>query len=163
MTTRSKWPGPKRRTPSLVSSIRAVLDLFVDDLLVAVEAEVVLLFGGILFGHTEALLRTGTFPLVPAPFPPAGERVRHALGVPVLHRQVVEHVDHPGEQRWVRDGEPGVLHVVGVGRPVPAEVAQEREHVLADDLVRLLRLHLPEPVPAQILVRPAAAVHALWE
>src|SRR5690606_39409772 len=65
----------------------AVLDLFVDDLLVAVEAEIVLLVGDILFGHAEALLGTGTFPLVPAPFPPAGERVRQVVLVVLVAGQ----------------------------------------------------------------------------
>ena len=39
-----------------------------------------------------------------------------ALGVAVLHVELVEHVDDLGEQRRRRDGEAGVLHVVRVGR-----------------------------------------------
>ena len=79
------------------------------------------------------------------PFCPArGDLAEHvlvevALGVAVLHRDVVEQVHDLGQQRRRRDGEPGVLHVVGVGRVVAAQRAQEREDVLADDREHLAR------------------------
>ncbi len=70
-----------------------------------------------------------------AVLPGSGDLAEHvlvevALGVPVLHRQAVQHVHHPRQQRRGRDGEARVLHVVGVGGAVPAQGAEEREHVL---------------------------------
>ena len=52
-------------------------------------------------------------------------------GVAVIHRHLVDHVHHLGQQRGRGDGEARVLHVVRVGRVVAAQRSQEREDVLA--------------------------------
>ena len=57
--------------------------------------------------------------------------VEVALGVAVLHRDLVDEVDDLGKQLRGGDGEAGVLHVVRVGRAVAAECPEEREDVLA--------------------------------
>ena len=70
------------------------------------------------------------------PFCPArGDLAEHvlvevALGVAVLHRDIVDQVDHLGQQRRRGDSEARILHVMRVGRAVAAERAQEREDVL---------------------------------
>ena len=78
--------------------------------------------------------------------------VQVARGVAVVHRDVVEHVDHPGDQGRGRDGEAGVLHVLGVGRAVTAELAEEREHLLPDGLEHDAGLEVLEPRPAQVVL-----------
>ena len=78
--------------------------------------------------------------------------VEVAAGVAVGHRDVVEHVHHPRQQLRGGDGEPGVLHVHGIGGPVAAERAQEREHLVGDRLVHDRRLVVLEPRPAQVLL-----------
>ena len=45
-----------------------------------------------------------------------------ALGVAFLHGHGVEQVHHLGQQRWSRDGEARVLHVVRVGGLGTAEL-----------------------------------------
>ena len=63
------------------------------------------------------------------------ELVDIALGVAVFHRNVIEHVHHLSQQARRGDGEPGVLHVVGVGGPITGLVqscSQKGKHVLAD-------------------------------
>jgi hypothetical protein len=59
--------------------------------------------------------------------------VEVALGVPVVHRHVVEYVHDLRQQRWSRNRASSVLHVVGVGRVVAAQRPQEREDVVVDD------------------------------
>ena len=41
--------------------------------------------------------------------------VEVTVGVAVRHWDVVDHVDHARQQCGVGDGEPGILHVLGVG------------------------------------------------
>lgn len=76
--------------------------------------------------------------------------VQVAVRVPVLHRDVIEQVDHSGEQRGVLDGVPRILHVLGIGRAFTPEAAQERVHLRADDPVHRLGVLVLEPVPAQV-------------
>ncbi len=96
----------------------------------------------------------------------AGDLAQHvlveiALGVAILHGHVVEQIDHLGQERGRGNGEARVLHVVGIGRAVAAQVAQERKDVLADDLVHLGRGEVLELAPAKVLVRPPAVILAL--
>ena len=56
---------------------------------------------------------------------------RSPLVSPSLQRDVVEHVDGFRQQVRRGDGEPRVLHVLGVRRVVPAELPQPGEHPLA--------------------------------
>ena len=56
----------------------------------------------------------------------------------VLHRHLVEEVDHLGQERGRGDGEARVLHVMRVGGVVAAERAQEGEDVLIHDIEHLL-------------------------
>ena len=79
--------------------------------------------------------------------------VQVALGVAVLHRHLVDHVDDLGQQRRRRDREPSVFHVLGVRRPVTTECSQEWKDVVADDLEHLLGFKVFEPGPAQIVER----------
>jgi hypothetical protein len=57
--------------------------------------------------------------------------VEVALGVTALHGERGNKIDHLDQQRRRRDGESGVLHVLGIGRAVAAQVAQERKDVVA--------------------------------
>jgi len=75
-------------------------------------------------------------------------------------RQLVEQVDHLGQQRRGRDGEARVPHVVRVGRVVAAEGAQEGEDVLADDGEHLRRGEVLEARPAEVLMVAPAGVRA---
>ena len=73
-----------------------------------------------------------------AVLPGGGDLAEHvfvevALGVAILHRHLVDHVHHLGQQRRRGDGEARVLHVVRVGGVVAAQRAQEREDVFVDD------------------------------
>ena len=81
--------------------------------------------------------------------------VQVAVGVAVVHGHVVEHVHHPRQQGGCGDGEAGVLHVLGVGRPIPTEAAQEREHLLANGLMHHPRFEVLELRPAQQLLAGA--------
>jgi hypothetical protein len=81
--------------------------------------------------------------------------VEVALRVAILHRHRGEQVDHFREQRRRRNREAGVLHVVGVGRVVSAQRAQEREDVLADHGIHFRRRQILETRPAQLVVGPA--------
>ena len=78
------------------------------------------------FHHQRNLLARGAELAV---LPGAGDLPEHvfvevALGVAVLHRQLVDEVHHLREQRRLRDGEARVLHVLRVGRAVAAERAE---------------------------------------
>jgi len=46
---------------------------------------------------------------------------------------MVDHVDHFRQQRRRRDGEPGILHVRGVGRFLAAKRAEKRKLMFADN------------------------------
>ena len=103
-----------------------------------------------------------------AVLPGAGDLPEHvfvevALGVAVLHRHAVNHVHDLGEQRGRGDGEARVLHVVRVGGVVAADVAQEREGVLADDAEHFLSLEMFEARPAEIVVGAFLRVFAFGE
>ena len=83
--------------------------------------------------------------------------VQVALGVALLHRHLVDHVDDLREQARRRDREPRVLHVMRVGGLVAAQRPQERKDVLADDVVHVGRREMLEPRPAVVLVRARRA------
>jgi hypothetical protein len=95
--------------------------------------------------------------------------IQVAGGVAVLHRDVVKHVHHTGQQLRGWDGEAGILHMFAVGRPVPAEGAEERENLRVDDLEHLAGLIVLEHRPSQLLpiwaeaqgLRPAGAARLL--
>ncbi len=86
-----------------------------------------------------------------------------ALGVAAAHVELVELVDHLGEEGGARHLEPRVAHVARIGRTVTAQRAQEREDVLVDDAEHLARLEILELRPAQVLVVLAALVLAFGE
>ena len=73
-----------------------------------------------------------------------------ALGVAVLHRDLVDEVDRLGEERGGRDRETGVAHMPRVCGAVAAEGPQEREHVLAHDRVHVGRSEVLEVRPAVV-------------
>ena len=96
----------------------------------------------------------------------AGNLAQHvlvevALGVAVVHRHLVDHVHHLGQQRGRGDGEAGVLHVVRKGAAVAAQTAHEGEHMLADHGVHLGRREVLEARPAQVGVVTALGVGAI--
>ena len=89
-----------------------------------------------------------------AVLPGGGDLAEHvlvevALDVAVLQGKLIQRVHCFHEQVRRRDGEPRVLHMVGVRRVVPAELSQPGEHSVGDDLVHLLRLQFAELRPAQ--------------
>ncbi len=43
-----------------------------------------------------------------------GERINVTQATPVVHRDLIQHVHDLRQQRWSRNREPGVLHVMGV-------------------------------------------------
>ena len=59
--------------------------------------------------------------------------VEVALGVAIVHGDLVDQVHNPRQERWRGDGEARVLHVLGVGRAVAARGAKERKDVLVHD------------------------------
>lgn len=83
------------------------------------------------------------------------------LGVAIVHPHIVELLHRLSEQRRRRNAEARVLHVLAESRTLPAERAQEREHVLVNDCEHLARLEGFEPRPAQILVGAAALILTL--
>ncbi len=100
-----------------------------------------------------------------AVLPGAGDLAQHvlveiALGVAILHGHVVEQVHHLGQERGRGNGEARVLHVLGIGRAVAAQVAQERKDVLADYLVHLGRGEVLELAPAEFFVGAPAVLAA---
>jgi hypothetical protein len=83
-----------------------------------------------------------------------------ALGVPLLHRDVVEHVHHLRQQRRRRDGEARVLHMVRVRGVSAAELSRralEREEVVADHREHVGGREVLEARPAVVLVGPPFA------
>ena len=100
--------------------------------------------------------------------PSAGNLAQHvfvevALGIPVLHRDMVEQVHHFGQQRRGGDGKAGILHVMAVGRAIAAHGAQEGEDMLAHDRIQVPRCEVLEAGPAEVLVSPALGVSAFRE
>jgi hypothetical protein len=83
--------------------------------------------------------------------------VEVALGVAVLHRNLIHHVYNFCEKRGSWDREPGILHVACISA-VAAKRSQEREDVLADHLVHLSGRHMLEAAPTQVCVGPSLAV-----
>ncbi len=71
--------------------------------------------------------------------------VKVALGVPIFHRDVVDHVHDFCQKGRRRDSEPGILHVRGVGRFLAAKRAQKREYMFADNGVHVGRREVLEP------------------
>ena len=65
--------------------------------------------------------------------------VQVALDVPLVQGEFVQDVNGLGQQVRRGDGEPRVLHVLGVRGVLAAESTQPREHAIGDDLVHLLR------------------------
>ena len=86
--------------------------------------------------------------------------VKIALGVAVVHGDLVDHVDNFGEQGRRGDGEASALHVPGVGGAVTAEGAQPGEDVVAYHGIHLARIEVLEARPAEILVGALLAVFA---
>jgi len=80
--------------------------------------------------------------------------VEIAVGVAVVHRDLVEHVDDLRQHGRVRDREAGVLHVLGVRRVVAADLVavllQEREHLGGHRLEHHFRVEVLETAPAQV-------------
>ena len=78
--------------------------------------------------------------------------VQVAGGIAIFHRDAVEHVHHTGQQLRGWDCEAGVLHVLAVGRAVPAKGPEKREHLLRDDLEHLAWLVVLKHRPPQVLL-----------
>ena len=87
--------------------------------------------------------------------------VEVALGVPVLQRNVRQHVDDLGQQRRGRNGEARALHVLGVRRAVLRHISQERKNMLGHDVEHLRRRIVLEAGPAQLLIGHSLGVAAL--
>jgi len=103
-----------------------------------------------------------------AVLPGSGYLAKHvfvevALGVPILHGHLVDHVHHLGQQGRCRDGEPSAFHVLGVGAPVPTNSLEEGEDVVRHHGVHLPRLKVFEAGPAQLLVGATLGIVALRE
>ncbi len=86
-----------------------------------------------------------------------------ALGVAILHGDLVEEVDHLGEQARRGDREPRILHVVRVGGAVPPEGAEEGEDVLGHHGEHVGGGEVAEAGPAQVVVGALLRVGALGE
>jgi hypothetical protein len=80
--------------------------------------------------------------------------VEVAFGVPIFHRDAVEHVygagQQPGLLRW--QGEAGVLHVPGEGGAFAAHHFHEGENPVDDEGVHLARFQVFETGPAVTLL-----------
>ena len=100
-----------------------------------------------------------------AVLPGGGQLTQHvfvqvALGVPVVHRNFVQQIDHFGQQPrfFGRQGEAGVFHVGGEGGLLAGHLLHEGEHAFGDGLVHLLGGHVFEAAPAEILGVPFVAI-----
>ena len=60
--------------------------------------------------------------------------VQVALGVALLHRHLVDHIDDLRQQSRRGNRETRVFHVMRVGRLVAAQCSKERKHMLANQL-----------------------------
>jgi len=85
--------------------------------------------------------------------------VEVSLGVCIGHFDTVQLIDHVGEYPWGRHDEDGILHVLGVGRVgfallsiLQAQVLDEREDLILDRVVHLLRSSFLETRPAQVVL-----------
>ena len=90
--------------------------------------------------------------------------VKIALGVALLHRHLVDHVDDFGQQSRRRNRETRVLHVMRVGGLIAAQRSKERKHMLADQFVHVSGREMLEARPAIICVgtrRKAMVIIAL--
>ena len=114
---------------------------------------------GHLHHEVDNVARCAELPVCPG----AGDLREHvfvevALGVAVLHRDLGQEVDHLGEQRRRRNGEARALHVRGVRRAFLAHGAQEREHVLGNDIEHRRRILILQQRPAHVGIGDAVTL-----
>ena len=89
--------------------------------------------------------------------------VQVALGVALLHRHLVDHIDDLRQQAGVWNREARVFHVMRVGRLVAAQSPQKRKHMLANHRVHVSRREMLEARPTIVRVgtrRPRMVVIA---
>jgi hypothetical protein len=103
-----------------------------------------------------------------AVLPGAGDLAEHvfehvALGVPVVHRDVVEQRHDLGQQVGVGEAEARILHVDAVAGAFLAQGAQERKDVFIHDLHHLARFEVLEAGPAKVVIGAFVGVEALGE
>ena len=89
--------------------------------------------------------------------------VEVALGVAPMHGKRRNEVNHLDQQRRRRDGEAGVLHVLGVGGTVTAQGAEKRKDMLANQIEQLPRLKILKLGPTEVGVAAAFGVLAFGE
>jgi hypothetical protein len=89
--------------------------------------------------------------------------VEVALGVAIVHRDRVQHLDHLDEQAGVAEAEAGIAHVPAVGGALRPQATQEGEDVLVDHLHHLPGLEVPEAGPAHVVIETALVVPPLRE
>jgi hypothetical protein len=86
--------------------------------------------------------------------------VEIALGVPVFHGHLVDHV-HDLSQRSRGNGYASTLHVLGVRCAITAQGSQPGEDVLADHRIHVARIGVLEATPAVVLKRSLLVVFTL--
>ncbi len=104
------------------------------------------------------------WPFVPA----AGELAQHvlihvALGVAVVHGNVVDQVHYFGQQRRRGDGEAGVAHVMRIGRAIRRVYAGMGRHAREIRSYICRGIGVLKSLPAVLLVGAALAVFAFGE
>ena len=87
--------------------------------------------------------------------------VQIALGVPLFHGHLVNLIDDLCQQPRCWDRKARIFHVVGVGRPIPAQGSQPGKNMLADQRVHLSRFGVLELRPAILLISRSEFVLAL--
>ena len=75
-----------------------------------------------------------------------------ALGVARAHLELVELIDDLGEKLRAWNLKARIAHMPRIGAALPVEFANERKHMLVDDLEHSSRLEMLEARPAEILV-----------
>ena len=85
------------------------------------------------------------------------------LGIPILHGDMVDHIDDLGQEGGLRNSEAGILHVMRIGGVISTEVAKEEEDMLSDYIKHLGGSEVLETGPAEILVRATLGILPLGE
>jgi len=89
--------------------------------------------------------------------------VEIALGVASIHGQRCDQVNHLDEQCGRGDGEAGILHVLGVGGAVAAQVSQEGEDIIVNQIVEFACFELLEARSAEVSIATTLFIFSFGE
>ena len=80
--------------------------------------------------------------------------IKIALCIPILHRDLVDHVHDFRQQSRIRNREPRIFHVMLIGRIFTStlQFLNEWKHLLRNNLIHLSRWIVLKPRPAQLLL-----------